>query len=220
MPEASTAIPCRRAFAAESCSVRSQPSGTRGIPSLVGSIRAGLAFLQIRLRERRRKHMCLHRGPVPQALRRHERWSVDFVHVSYSMAGHFGVLTVVDQFSRQTPLLEPRFSFSGRDVVAALHPQTCSGGLRFGQHVDDAVEQTFRHPTSRLALTTARLTRDHDLLRSVQADSFPALGTLLAVRHRQQRTAPKTGIDHRLGRHSQSLAPFVKHSAKRRTGGD
>jgi len=28
------------------------------------------------------------------------------------------VLTIVDQFSRQTPLLEPRFSFGGRDVVA------------------------------------------------------------------------------------------------------
>jgi len=188
MPEASTAIPCRRAFAAESCSVRPQASGTRGIPSLVGSIRAGLAFLQIRLRERRRKHMCLHRGPVPQALRTHERWSVDFVHVSYSMAGHFGVLMFRGDCALVSMSTTP---WNKRSVIPRA-----------------------------LALTTARLTRDHDLLGSVQPDSCPALGTLLAVRHRQQRTAPKTGIDHRLGRHSQSLAPFVKHSAKRRTGGD
>lgn len=32
----------------------------------------------------------------------------------------FRVLTLVDQFSRQSPLLERRFSFCGRDVVAAL----------------------------------------------------------------------------------------------------
>ena len=36
--------------------------------------------LQIRMRVRRRKHMSLHRGPVPQARRTHERWSMDFVH--------------------------------------------------------------------------------------------------------------------------------------------
>ena len=36
--------------------------------------------LQLRMRVRRRKHMCLHRGPVPQAQRTHERWSMDFVY--------------------------------------------------------------------------------------------------------------------------------------------
>jgi putative transposase len=40
--------------------------------------------------------------------------------ISYFEGRPFRVLTVVDQFSRQTPLLEPRFSFSGHDVVAAL----------------------------------------------------------------------------------------------------
>jgi putative transposase len=39
-----------------------------------------LQGLQLRMRVRRRKHMCLHRGPVPQASRTHERWSMDFVH--------------------------------------------------------------------------------------------------------------------------------------------
>lgn len=31
------------------------------------------------MRVRRRKHMCLHRGAVPQAQRTHERWSMDFL---------------------------------------------------------------------------------------------------------------------------------------------
>jgi len=79
-----------------------------------------LEGLQLRMRVRRRKHMCLHRGPVPQAQRTHERWSMDFVHDQLFDGRTFRVLTVVDQFSRQTPLLEPRGSFSGRDVVAAL----------------------------------------------------------------------------------------------------
>jgi hypothetical protein len=30
------------------------------------------------------------------------------------------MLTVIDQFSRQSPLIEPRSGFGGRDVVAAL----------------------------------------------------------------------------------------------------
>lgn len=76
--------------------------------------------LQIRLRVRRRKHMSLHRGPVPQARRTHERWSMDFVDDPLLDGRAFRVLTIVDQFSRQTPSLEPRFSFGGRDVVAAL----------------------------------------------------------------------------------------------------
>ena len=76
--------------------------------------------LQIRVRARRRKHMSLHRGPVPQGRRTHERWSMDFVHDPLFGGGAFRVLTIVDQFSRQTPLLESRFSFGGHDVVAAL----------------------------------------------------------------------------------------------------
>ena len=36
-----------------------------------------LQGLQVRMRVRRRKHMCLQRGPVPLATRTHERWSMD-----------------------------------------------------------------------------------------------------------------------------------------------
>ena len=76
--------------------------------------------LQIRMRVHRRKHMSLHRGCVPQARRTHERWSMDFVHDQLVGGRAFRVLTIAGQFSCQTPLLEPRFSFRGRDVVATL----------------------------------------------------------------------------------------------------
>jgi putative transposase len=79
-----------------------------------------LEGLQLRMRVRRRKHMCLHRGVPPQAQRTHERWSMDFVHDQLFDGRPFRMLTVLDQFSRQSPLIEPRFSFSGRDVANAL----------------------------------------------------------------------------------------------------
>jgi hypothetical protein len=36
--------------------------------------------LQLRMRVRRRKHIALHRGPVPTPTGPTERWSMDFVH--------------------------------------------------------------------------------------------------------------------------------------------
>lgn len=79
-----------------------------------------LQGLQLRMRVRRRKHMCLHRGPVPTASRTHERWSMDFVHDALFDGRAFRVLTIVDQYSRQSPVLEPAFAHSGRSVADAL----------------------------------------------------------------------------------------------------
>ena len=45
--------------------------------------------MQLRTRTRRRKHMCLHRGPVPVPSAPHEQWSMDFVHDQLSMAVRF-----------------------------------------------------------------------------------------------------------------------------------
>ena len=98
--------------------------------------------LQIRMRVRRRKYMSLHRGPVPQARRTNERWSMDFVHDQLFGGRAFRVLTIVDQFSRQTPLLEPRFSFGGRDVVAALDRAIERTGTPVSITIDHGTEFT------------------------------------------------------------------------------
>src|SRR5205807_6132727 len=87
--------------------------------------------------------MCLHRGPVPQAQRTHERWSMDFVHDQLFDGRTFRVLTVVDQFSRQTPLLEPRGSFSGR-VVADLDRAIDRSGTPMSITVDRGTESSSR----------------------------------------------------------------------------
>ena len=76
--------------------------------------------LQLRTRIRRRKHMCLHRGPVPVPRAPHERWSMDFVHDQLFDGRPFRILTVVDQLSRESPLIEVDFAMSGQKVAEAL----------------------------------------------------------------------------------------------------
>ena len=79
-----------------------------------------LEGLQLRLRVRRRKHRALHRGPAPQPTRPTERWSIDFVHDALANGRPFRVLTVIDQWSRQSPILEVAPSMSGATVGQAL----------------------------------------------------------------------------------------------------
>jgi putative transposase len=79
-----------------------------------------LEGLQVRMRVRRRKHMALHRGPAPVPTAAQERWSMDFVHDQLANGRPFRVLTVVDQWSRQSPILEPALAISGRDVGLIL----------------------------------------------------------------------------------------------------
>lgn len=79
-----------------------------------------LEGLQVRMRVRRRKHRALHRGPAPTPTAAHERWSRDFVHDQPADGRPFRVLTLVDQWSRQSPILEPALAIGGRDVARLL----------------------------------------------------------------------------------------------------
>ena len=65
-----------------------------------------LEGLQLGHRVRRRKHASLHRGVPPAASRAHERWSMEFVHDATMDGRAFRELTVVDQWSRWSPILE------------------------------------------------------------------------------------------------------------------
>ena len=79
-----------------------------------------LEGLQLRMRVRRRKHIALHRGPAPIPTAPTERWSMDFVHDALADGRPFRVLTVVDQWSRQSPILDVASSMSGATVGLAL----------------------------------------------------------------------------------------------------
>ena len=67
-----------------------------------------------------RKHIALHRGPAPTPTGPTERWSMDFVHDTLADGRPFQVLTVVDNWSRQSPMLEVGFRMSGEAVGQAL----------------------------------------------------------------------------------------------------
>ncbi len=96
--------------------------------------------LQVRTRVRRRKHMALQRGPAPAPTGLHQRWSMDFVHDQLFDGRPFRILTVVDQWSRQSPVLEAACSFTGRDVVRVLERVTADSGRPASITVDHGTE--------------------------------------------------------------------------------
>lgn len=100
--------------------------------------------LRPRMRVRRRKHMCLHRGSVPQAQRTHERWSMDLVYDQLSDSRPFRILTVVEQFSCLSPVIKPRHSFGGGDVAAVLDRAIVDSGVPVSITVDHGTEFTSR----------------------------------------------------------------------------
>lgn len=99
-----------------------------------------LEGLQVRMRVRRRKHRALHRGPAPRPSGPWERWSMDFVHDALTDGRAFRILTVVDQWSRQSPILEVALSMSGAAVAAALDRALGSGPAPRSITVDHGTE--------------------------------------------------------------------------------
>ena len=103
-----------------------------------------LEGLQLRHRVRRRKHASLHRGIPPAASRAHERWSMDFVHDALFDGRAFRVLTVVDQWSRWSPILEVAQGMSGMTVAEALDRAIARHGAPRTITVDHGTEFTSR----------------------------------------------------------------------------
>ena len=69
-----------------------------------------------------------------------ERWSMDFVHDQLADGRPFRVLTVVDQWSRQSPILEPALGIGGRDVAAVLDRAIGTGPAPRSITVDHGTE--------------------------------------------------------------------------------
>jgi putative transposase len=81
--------------------------------------------LSLRMRPKRRRKLASHLrivAPPPQGP--HERWSMDFMVDSFMNGRRFRVLTVVDIYSRHSPIIEADLSLNGAKVVAALERAT------------------------------------------------------------------------------------------------
>ena len=100
--------------------------------------------LQVRMRVRRRKRLSLHRGPVPSPTAANQHWSMDFVHDQLLDGRSFRILTVIDQWSRESVSVEAGFSLTGRSVAAALDQVAHRRPLPKAITVDHGTEFTSR----------------------------------------------------------------------------
>lgn len=71
-------------------------------------------------RRQRRKRAANTRMTPEPANRVNERWSMDFVTDRLETGRAFRVLTLIDQYTRECPILEPGASLTGRAVVECL----------------------------------------------------------------------------------------------------
>ena len=76
--------------------------------------------LQLRNKVPKRRVKAKLRDDRTIAVHINETWAMDFVHDQLATGKKIRVLTVVDTFSRFSPVVDPRFSYKGEDVVLTL----------------------------------------------------------------------------------------------------
>lgn len=96
--------------------------------------------LQLRNKTPKRRVKAKLREDRSEATRPHETWAMDFVHDQLATGRKLRILTVVDTFSRFCPVLDPRFSYRGEDVVATLERACRMTGYPKTIRVDQGTE--------------------------------------------------------------------------------
>lgn len=81
--------------------------------------------LQLRNKTPKRRVKAKLRDDRRNAIQPNETWAMDFVHDQLATGKKIRVLTVVDTFSRFSPVIDPRFSYRAEDVVHRLE-QICA----------------------------------------------------------------------------------------------
>lgn len=81
--------------------------------------------LQLRNKTPKRRVKAKLREDRSPATRANQTWAMDFVHDQLALGNKIRILTVVDIFSRFSPIIDPRFSYRAADVVVALE-KVCS----------------------------------------------------------------------------------------------
>lgn len=79
-----------------------------------------LEGLQLRMKVKRRKRIALLRGKPQKPTGPNQHWSMDFVYDQTQDDRAFRILTVIDQWSRESVCLEAKFRLSGRCVAQVL----------------------------------------------------------------------------------------------------
>ena len=96
--------------------------------------------LQLRNKTPKRRVRAKLRDDRQVATRPNETWAMDFVHDQLATGRKIRVLTVVDTFSRFSPVIDPRFSYRAEDVVLALQAACAAAGTPKTIRVDQGSE--------------------------------------------------------------------------------
>ena len=85
----------------------------------------GAASRKLRRKTPKRRVKAKLRDGRCAATQPNETWAMDFVHDQLATGRKIRVLTIVDTFSRFSPVVDPRFSYRAEDVVQTLE-QACA----------------------------------------------------------------------------------------------
>lgn len=101
-----------------------------------------LEGLQLRMKVKRRKRIALLRGKAVKPTGPNQHWSMDFVHAQTHDGRKFRILTVINQWSRESMALEANFRLTGRCVGQALDQAAKQRGWPKAITVDNGTEFT------------------------------------------------------------------------------
>jgi len=96
--------------------------------------------LQLRNKTPKRRVKAKLREDHKAATGPNQTWAMDFVHDQLATGRKLRVLTVVDIFSRYSPVIDPRFSYRGEDVVQILDKVCTETGYPGTIRVDQGSE--------------------------------------------------------------------------------
>jgi putative transposase len=98
--------------------------------------------LQVRRRRRKRMAPGTERKPIPVPTAPGVRWTIDFVHDVLVTGRRWQALTIVDDFSRESPGIEVDFSLNSERVIRVLDQLGDEIGLPQGIVLDNDVRFT------------------------------------------------------------------------------
>lgn len=96
--------------------------------------------LQLRNKTPKRRVKAKLREDRTVAVHSNDVWAMDFVHDQLATGRKLRILTVIDTFSRVSPVVDPRFSYRGEDVVATLEKACQVAGYPKTIRVDNGSE--------------------------------------------------------------------------------
>lgn len=102
--------------------------------------------------KQRKKRAAQTRVPLAAATAANQRWAMDFMSERFENGTYFRVLTIIDQFTRDCPLLWADVSMSWLKVVGCLERLAAIRGMPQLITVDNRAE-FFSRAIGRLGLT-------------------------------------------------------------------